>query len=593
MYENYFTISNSSNDWVQSHLRFRGSAWSAELLDFDIILSPGDVFVFRLADIDGDGAWEVDGRLDPKNFQYTGMVFTCTGPTGSFTPCVDGNNMLEPDATGIDNLKKAGFANAEQIVGLQRQWGYVEFIGEAILQGMTQDIMKVLVGDAPGTWAGYVTSNGNKKGTNTWRWADAEGGRFQPCPSADRCDRGLGDVPNVLSGTAFITVPGQSSGLAYNAEALRDFRTTSFPHRIDNYNRKANTGVTAGLGSPNNAVILHHESASSPVNGPAPVGDYVYGASLDGEDRDDEAVISFNNTWGPTLADGDDYFPTDISNPANHVPGVIPGLPIPASATANSVGVSGNVTGNDAWDEFRRTYGIGGTVGTLGVHYNGLPYNNSITEVEMAVRRSGLSQRGVFDGADPGLQTEGQIFTSFYFDGDSFDKSGNSSTTLSSYYLGFFPTKFFYGENLALAKGQAVQTYINNTVLTLLKLAKPVTLEVWDINEVPCTCTRADISPSRTSSCKQAMGYELNIWDIKWSKQSFTDGNCQNYKNGRTVVQLDTLSGQTVNVPPGVRVSFPGDNVARLDGYPGLLYTFEMSSDPSRTFTHWRSLSKR
>ncbi|MBE9562559.1 MAG: hypothetical protein IMF12_06825, partial [Proteobacteria bacterium] len=57
--ENYFTIMNNDDKWIQGHLRFRGAVWCGELLDMDIILSPGDVFVFRVADLDGDGFWEV------------------------------------------------------------------------------------------------------------------------------------------------------------------------------------------------------------------------------------------------------------------------------------------------------------------------------------------------------------------------------------------------------------------------------------------------------------------------------------------------------------------------------------------------------
>jgi len=311
MYENYFTISNSSANWIQGHLRFRGAAWSAELLDFDVILSPGDVFVFRLADVDGDGMWEVDGKLDPKNFQYTGMVFTCTGAGNTYSPCIDASPMLEPDAAGVDAAKKAGIADIEQQINLQRRWGYVEFIGEAVLNGMTPAIMTVLTSGNPGNdWVNYVTSNGNGRGTNTWRWSDAAGS-FRACPN-NPCDRGLSDVPNVLSGTAFITMPGESGGLAYNAEALINFRTGEYEHRVENY---------PPVNTARDAVILHHESASSPVDGTSPWGDYVYGFT--GENRADERVISFNNTWGPTLADGDDYLPTTLPG-AGLVPSVLP-----------------------------------------------------------------------------------------------------------------------------------------------------------------------------------------------------------------------------------------------------------------------------
>jgi len=562
MYENYFTISNSANEWVQGHLRFRGAAWSAELLDFDIILSPGDVFVFRLADVDGDGEWEIDGNLDKKNFQYTGMVFSCSGPSGTFNYCVNASNMLMPDAA---YLKTNGISDADNVINLQKQWGYVEFIGEAVLKTMTQDIMKVLLSDTPGTWAPYVTSNGNKRGTNTWRWSDAEGGAFRTCPS-ERCDRGLSDVPNALSGTAFVTVPGQGSGIAYNAEVFRNFRTADYPHRINNYGK---TVVQLTAGHPNTSVILHHEDASFSANAPSPAGDYVYGESS--ENRDDEVVISFNNTWGPTLADGDDYLPTSL--PDGGVPSLTPGLPFPINAVPNSLVFP--LFGDDTWDARRAGYRCSGAPCP---DYQS-PFNNSITEVEMAIREMLLDQRVVLN--DPlGLQFRGQSFTSFYFDDDSFDKSPQGGkSTLSSFFLGHFPTKFYYAEGDLGVVGARQANYLNKAVLALLKMGKPIDILVWNIDETPCTCTNAAISPARTASCNQVLGHELNIWDIKWLKKSFTDGNCGSYRNGRTEVHLKTS------------LADPGEQYTN-DSYPGLLYTFEMSSETGKTLTNWRSMSK-
>ncbi len=580
LYENYFTINNSSAEWIQGHLRFRGAAWSAELLDFDIILSPGDVFVFRLADVDGDGMWEVDGRLDPRNFQYTGMVFPCTAPDNSvISPCVNPSNMLEPDATGITNARNAGIADITQQIEIQRRWGYIEFIGEATLQGMNRNIMEVLMSGNPGNdWVNYVTGNGNRRGTNTWRWSDAAGG-FRACPN-NPCDRGLGDVPNVLSGTAFLTLPGQVAGIAYNAEALIDFRTAVHRHRIENYDRRSTLGTPVGNAgaAPQRAVILHHESAASPPNDPSPAGDYVYGTNTS-ENRQDELVISFNNTWGPTLADGDDYLPTSI--PGLGGPSVIPGLPAPAGSVANG-GLDNGATGRDAHDFRRRS--LVPVQNTPAIWAS--PENNSISEVEMAIRNASVGQNDVFVPLLRNNSTDnirGQVFTSYYSDNDRFDKSpeGQSSNNdLNSSFLGYFPTKFFYGEELGTATGTTAQAYINSTVIRLLRMAKPISVEVWNIEEVPCTCTNAAISPARTESCDRALGQELNTWSIDWLKQSFTDAACLTYRNGRTVISLNTTSSNTPLINQGFN-----------DGYPGLLYTFDVTN--AGNLAHWRSMQKR
>jgi hypothetical protein len=243
--DNYFTVSNNSTDWIQAHVRFRGAEWSAELRDFDIVLSPGDVFVFRLADLDGDGAWELDQSIDEENWTYTGMLKTDRMEPSS--------NLLEPTA---------GVVTDAQLTH-QRRAGYVEVIGEAVLVGLTKTV--ALAGMDAYVWSDYANGLG----------AIGHPG-----------DRGLTDVGNVLSGTAFISMPGNANiGLAYNAEAIQDFRTDGAAHRIDNY--FADTGV-----------IVHDNNAL------ANDGAYLYrfpDATSAFEQR-----ISFNNTWGPTLADGDD-----------------------------------------------------------------------------------------------------------------------------------------------------------------------------------------------------------------------------------------------------------------------------------------------
>ncbi len=582
LYENYFTINNSSNNWIQGHLRFRGAAWSAELLDFDVILSPGDVFVFRLADVDGDGLWEVDGRLDPRNFRYTGMVFQCTAPDGAvISPCVNPSNMLEPDAAGITRATNAGIATIQAQIAAQRAWGYVEFIGEAVLETMTLAIMDTLLGDNPGGWQPYVTENGNRRGTNTWRWSDAAGG-FRRCTAAPNevCDRGLGDVPNVLSGTAFITVPGQVSGLAYNAEALINFRTVNHPHRIENYDRRNTLAGLLASVAPQNAVILHHESANSDAAAISPAGDYVYGCCTIGapgaaaaESRHDERVISFNNTWGPTLADGDDYLPTNII--ASGV-SVIPGLPAPANAAPNAP-----APGNDAWDALRAAPIYTANIVQVGPNVWANPSNNSISEVEMAIRNASVGQNDTFL---PLLNSiRGQMFTAYYSDNDTFDKSPQGGLgNLNTSFLGFFPTKFYYREASAtFPNGLTHQNYINESVMVMLQnLAKPINVQVWDINEHPCTCTNAAISPARTQTCDRVLGNEVNILDIDWLKQAFTDANCPTYRAGRAEIWLSTAtSANPLNV------------LAPADGYPGLFYAFDMTN--TGNLAHWRSMQKR
>lgn len=519
--ENYFTISNGSNEWIQGHLRFRGAAWSGELRDFDVILSPGDVFVFRVADLDGDGQWEIDQSLDNKNFKYTAQNYNC----GSVSQCLDPSNRLIPEPTGS--------VLTEGVIEHQKHVGYVEYFGEAVLEGMTQEIMADLLTTSPSVAnAPFQSSFFSRIGTNTWKWSDAANG-FRSCTAVNvgtACDRGLSDVPNVLSGTAFITLPGKSQGLAYNAEALVNFRTANNPHRIDNYRALgyASIDTDATQIANNSAVILHHESGNQGT-GPSPFGDYVYHFPTDGvlgqgEDRSDEARISFNNTWGPTLADGDDYSLVGLRDT--------------------------DITGSlDDWD-------------SPIIPSHSLDDNaNSVAEVEEAIR------------------ADGQSFTSFYFDGAKLN-SGDSA--LSSWFFAHYPTKFFYGESGTFYGNTTIEGYTQSAATVLLTLAKPVNVEIWDINEVPGgQNTSGCISPDPCAVISSTvLGQELNFFGVEFFKNAFNNGTADSFTTGRTVIAPVAQANNPRNSTGGNRDL----------SWPGLMYTFEQGG--TEGLGQWRSMQR-
>jgi hypothetical protein len=465
-----------------------------------------------------------------------------------------------------------GVANIKESIEHHRHVGYVEFFGESVLDGMTHKIMNDLLTKSQTELSEDLRPHQDvffgSRGTNAWRWSDAD--------NLFANDRGLSDVPNVLSGTAFITLPGASVGVAYNAEVFTNFRTAtvvgtdtvtppsvvcgggssgniyaSGTHRIDNYNRNLASPVVTyydGTGrvkfggsgvvpfqysnlnqlacdfmqnAEDRAVILHHDTA---VNGLSPLsGDYVYEFP---DVRPDEQRISFNNTWGPTLADGDDY---DLfASPFN----VYGGL--------NDLRV-GWVASTDDWDA-------------------DLAVVNSIAEVEEAIRVSG------------------QKFFSYYFDEEPFDKSaGGGQASLTSFYFGYFPTKFYYGESsvywaaVPLTRDQ----YMSLAIARLLSLAKPLGVEVWDRFENSGGISQSGcISPDPcTRIGALALSHELNFFGIKFLKQPFNSGAVNSYKVGRAVISL-----QGTNTPPGV------------DTWPGLFYTFEI--DENSRLGHWRSMQR-
>jgi hypothetical protein len=137
--DNYFTVTTDTcgrchrgefyDPWTNAHVRVRTGQCSVELLDFDVILSPGDVFTFDLYqtatgstqfascdtktlvasgfNVDSNGCYVLDSSTFPD---MLGLIETCGNcPDGSGAP------LSEADALAAT------------------RWGYVEVIGEASL----------------------------------------------------------------------------------------------------------------------------------------------------------------------------------------------------------------------------------------------------------------------------------------------------------------------------------------------------------------------------------------------------------------------------------------------------------------------------
>jgi len=579
--ENIFTISNTTDQFIQGHLRFRGAAWSGELLDFDVILTPGDVFVFRLADIDGDGFWEIDQSLDPSNFAYTGMLQSCSPEGGKG---VAKNNCMDQFTDLIPaSVPECGIT--PETITHHRNVGYVEFIGEGVLNGLTHDLLNSFINPLN---AGRFAVQGqreidNRLGTSLWSWVMPDGqnndwglGGTSGNPGTFHARTAL-DVPNALSGTAFITTTGKPYGVAYNAEALVNFRTNGFPHRADNYNVTVN-------GTPQTGVILHNENAA------APAGNFLYRygyleSGLSGLDQNTfESRISFSNTWGPTLADGDDYGSATPSGKASE-------------NLANLRYMAGNA---DTFD--------------LSFAQSGNGFANSLAEVEEAIRKSSYYGAAVTPTTGANPSSPRQLFTGFYFDNALFDKASNQTGTacqnqsngrepsvacgtnrLQSWYFAFFPTKFFYAEDSGHWRGtNPTICGINNTdkllgrrgyleaaVVHALAVPKPFDVQVWDITEKTPgkVCIQ---SPCLFETRGLVLTHELAVFNIKTLKDLFGAGEHQNWDAGRIVLQVQPESNVCRNAP--------AQHPSCISTFPGLLYTFEMGTDGS--LGHWRSLER-
>lgn len=655
-WENYYAITNNSGDWVQGHLRFRGGAWCADMRDFDVILSPGDVFVFRVADIDGDGYGELDMSLDPYNFMYTGFLEANNQwfdpadgdqlrPYGNLTQAentltarcrsgLDGAYVTSTDFTGrqyypcsdldtgslVDTSIKAYYPGG--IDGFdskhpgrrdhQKTIGYVEFIGEGILEGMTHAIMASLLGsDAPANAnVSYPSSRPRLhdgvrehrnvnidahqanaftgRGTNLWQWTNAENGfvtdidtdgngTIDTDENSNALDDDLGarDVPNVLTGTGFVSVSGGHAA-AFNAEAYINFRTPNNLHRIENYRATARfandelgrplddfngDGIVADTDTPVQynadrnpelaAVIIHHENNASPATGNTPIGSYVYSF----EEQSYEGDISFNNSWGPTLSDGDDY-DLDTLRPGNTSP------------------LFGFI------DDFD-------TGSTVAPH-------TSVAEVEEAIRLAG------------------QTYYSFYLDSSSqgsgvLTPKGDKTSSQTSWFFAWYPTKFYYAEN---SGGFAKETDFAAALDGLLSCGKGYGVEVWDINENPGTpvsvaanacpspfipslyaelyphCVGQDAPPQIIALAEELAVFSIDTLKGTYGLDSTASIYSDQYAAGRTVLSpLDNNPLDDSLIQPYC------STVNSRTSYPGLLYTIEFEDNGDGLY-HWRAMQR-
>jgi hypothetical protein len=302
-----------------------------------------------------------------------------------------------------------------------------------------------------------------------------------------------------------------------------------------------------------------------------------------------ESRISFNNTWGPTLADGDDYVcskdPTwqDFRR-LRWTGDIVPGCLLEVNED------------QDSWDV---TWG------------NNSNSPNSIAEVEEAIRKATVPNYNPGpDGSSPR-----QLFTSFYFDGAGFDKAceGNgrqddpvcSDTSLQSWYFAFFPTKFFYGENQFLwalggdcPNGIGCNTpgtdlkgrrgYLRAAVEHLLTWGKPIRVGVWDIFENFPNSTTCDTSPCPEQATQDlTLREELAVFNIKTIKDRFGSGAHQNWKEGR--VSLQVLPAANVCAVRDIHGAGPNTPNCIVT-FPSLMYTFDWASDG--ILTHWRPMER-
>lgn len=255
----YYSITNTSNDWIQGHLRFRVATNSVEVLDFDVILSPKDVFTFFVLPDIGNGKpgfYSIDGNTMQNSAAFL--------PSATVPVAIQFYDV---------RLVALGISSAEALE--QMKMGYIEFIPEGAVTDAFMD----------------DDSNGVTDYNNLLEAADEDisetDGIVDECSYPGAVLMGHGWFANFLT----------AGGYGLNAVAIDNFRSSQFidsgancswgvnSYHIDDGYRVVTW--TAGLVSGVNGLILHeaigtNTAASNPFYRP-----------------------DWATTYGPTLAFGD------------------------------------------------------------------------------------------------------------------------------------------------------------------------------------------------------------------------------------------------------------------------------------------------
>jgi hypothetical protein len=145
--DNYFSVINTSDQWIQSHVRIRTGDCSVELLDFDILQSPKDIFVF---DIYEDGGITF-ASCDKNTLEDSGFTLNYDADGDGDNDCFIISADSFPDMlsliTTCGDCATGGTITSAQAIGLVKK-GYIEVIEEGVVHRKTSD--KTLCYDVDG-----------------------------------------------------------------------------------------------------------------------------------------------------------------------------------------------------------------------------------------------------------------------------------------------------------------------------------------------------------------------------------------------------------------------------------------------------------
>jgi hypothetical protein len=247
--DNYFTLTNTSSNWVQAHVRVRTGDKSVELLDFDIMLSPKDVFTFTLT---ADALGIAFVSLDKETILHTKML-------APFLTDIDGDGTTDGILLSTDPQSPFFSANLTSLIevcqvktqaeaALLTKKGYVEVIEEGTVIPCTYNKNRCAGVDAcdPGI---------NSTDPVIWQFTLSElGGLDAPSVPAVCASSMYPAGPNLHGRVYYATLDPQtlrSLRLAHlDAETIDSFLPGSFIYHANTYElERKSSRCAAGAGS--------------------------------------------------------------------------------------------------------------------------------------------------------------------------------------------------------------------------------------------------------------------------------------------------------------------------------------------------------
>jgi hypothetical protein len=321
--DNYFTVTNSATDkWVQAHVRVRTGHDSIELLDFDVLLSPADVFAFDLYD---DNGATVFASCDSKTLTNSGFTLNFDKDGDGTDDCYILDSSTFPAMLSLIQTCE-GSTVAEALANTKK--GYVEVIGEgAILSNAFWHSLGAPTNNDKNKCPGEVIDDNSDDVSIAGKLLDNTNADFRLCQTSDGaglCGANTDvdscfQLTNELEGRVYYATVSHSGSVPVvtrlaqlNAQVLESDQDAGIIYHKESYDAEKADAKCSDADSSEGCYAYVEASTDDPVANGADDMNYCFyndSISVSGTNTGVRNKYGAGATYGPTLAD----VPSDIT----------------------------------------------------------------------------------------------------------------------------------------------------------------------------------------------------------------------------------------------------------------------------------------